>query len=102
MSQRTALVLSLFSLLAFSLPAMAQQSKADSLRLIREDMTLQAALRYPVLRMAMVEVESAGSVHYTSQLYGKDFLKGSIRPKSSVRALFNIPVYTSGNQELSV
>ena len=52
--------------------------------------------------MAMVEVESAGSGHYTSQLYGKDFLKGSMRTKSSVRALFNIPVVTSGSQELSV
>ena len=61
-----------------------------------------AALRYPTMRMAMVEMETAGSTHYTSQLYGKDFLKGSMRPKSSVRAMFNIPVYTSGSQELSV
>jgi hypothetical protein len=102
MLQRSPLVLSLFALLVFYLPAVAQQSKDDSLRQMRDSMTLQAALRYPVLRMATVQVESAGSVHYTSKLYGKDFLSGKIQPKSTVKATFNLPIYTSGSQELSV
>jgi hypothetical protein len=101
MFQRTPLVLSLFSLLVFYLPASAQQANADSLRRMREDMALQAALRYPVLRMATIQVESAGNMHYTSKLDGNDFLKGTVRPRSTVKATFGLPVYTSGNQELS-
>jgi len=99
---RRALVSFLFTLFAFYIPAAAQQPKDDSLRQKRDQMAQWAALRYPTARMAMMEVESAGSAHYTSQLYGKAFLKGSMRPKSTVRAWFNIPVYTSGSQELSV
>ncbi len=95
-------MLSLFALLLFCRPAAAQQSKDDSLRLMRDYMTQQAALRYPALRMAMVQVESAGSMHYTSRAYGKDFLKGTAQPKSAVLAAFNLPVYTSGSQEISV
>jgi hypothetical protein len=102
MLQKRPFVLSLFTLFAFCFPAAAQQIEDDSLRQRRDQMAQWAALRYPMVRLAMVEVETAGSAHYTSQLYGKDFLTGSMRPKSSVRALFNIPVLTSGRQELSV
>jgi hypothetical protein len=101
MSQRSSLALSLFTLLVFCLPAVAQQSKDDSLRLMRDYMAQQAALRYPALRMAMVQVETAGSTHYTSKLHGKDFLSGTMRPQSTVKATFGLPVYTSGSQELS-
>lgn len=102
MLQPRSFVLSLFILAVFYLPAAAQQPKDDSLRTMRDRMAQWAALRYPALRMVMVEVESAGSVDYTSKLYGEDFLKGRIRPKSTVRAMFNVPVYTSGTRELSV
>ncbi|MBN9384736.1 MAG: hypothetical protein J0H74_28535 [Chitinophagaceae bacterium] len=102
MLQKRALVLSLFFLFIFYFPVSAQQSKDDSLRLMRDRMAQWAALRYPTQRLAIVEVESAGNVDYTSKLYGKDFLKGRIRGKSAVRAVFNVPVYTSGTQELSV
>ena len=102
MFRRWRLVLSFFILPGFYLPAAAQQSKDDSLRLIRDNMMLQAALRYPVLRMATVQMETAGSTHYTSKLYGKDFLSGKIQPRSIVRVSFSHPVYTSGSQELSV
>ena len=102
MSRRPRLILSFFTFLAFYLPAAAQQSKDDSLRLMRDNMTLQAALRYPTLRMASVQIESAGNMHYTSKLYGKDFLSGKIQPRSIVRAMFNLPVYKSGSQEISL
>lgn len=102
MFQKSPLVLSFFTLLVFYLPAAAQQSKDDSLRLARENRALQAALRYPALRMAVVQVETIGGTHYTSTLQGKDFLKGTIRPERTVKATFNVPVYTSGRQELSV
>jgi len=102
MSRRSRLVLSFFTLVTYHLPAAAQQSKDDSLRLMRDNMALQAALRYPTLRMASVQVESAGSMHYTSKLYGKDFLSGKIQPRSIVRAMFNLPVYKSGSQEISL
>jgi hypothetical protein len=96
------LVLPFFALFVFNLRATAQQVKNDSLRLMRDNMTLQAALRYPVLRMATLQVETAGNMHYTSKLHGKDFSKGTMQPKSTVRAAFNLPVYTAGSQELSV
>ena len=102
MFHRWRFVLYFFTLLAFYLPVAAQQSKDDSLRLMRDYMTLQAALRYPTLRMATVQVESAGYMHYTSKLYGKDFLSGRIQPRSTVKAMFNLPVYRSGSQEISV
>lgn len=102
MFRRWRLVLFFFTPLAFYLPAAAQQSKDDSLRLMRDNMTLQAALRYPVLRMATVQVESFGNMNYTSKLYGKDFLSGKIQPRSTVRVSFSHPVYTSGRQELSI
>jgi len=101
MFQRSPNVLHLFVLLVSCLPAAAQQSKDDSLRLMRDYMTQQAALRYPMLRMATVQVESTGGTHYTSRLQGKDFLQGTIRSKTVVRATFGHPVYTSGRQELS-
>ncbi len=91
-----------FFILVFCLPAAAQQSKADSVQQIHDYMMQQAALRYPTLRMATVQVESAGNVHYTSKLYGKDFLSGTIQPKSTVKAMFNFPVYRSEKQEISV
>ncbi len=102
MFQRSPLVLVLFSLLVFSMEAAAQQSKDDSLRLMHDNMTLQAALRYPALRLAVVQVETIGGTHYTSTLQGKDFLNGTIRPERTVKAVFNVPVYTSRRQELSV
>src|SRR5260221_2209012 len=102
MFQRSPLVLVLFSLLVFSMEAAAQQSKDDSLRLMHDNMTLQAALRYPALRLAVVQVEAIGGTHYTSTLQGKDFLNGTIRPERTVKAVFNVPVYTSRRQELSV
>ena len=102
MFQKSPLGLSFFTLLVFYLPAAAQQSKDDSLRLVRENMALQAALRYPVLRMATVQVETIGGTHYTSTLQGKDFLNGTMRPKRTVKATFRLPVYSSGRQELSV
>jgi len=102
MFQRSLLVLSLFTLLICYLPAVAQQSKDDSLRLMRDYMTQQAALRYPALRMATVQMETTGGTHYTSKLQGKDFLNGRIQPQSTLKAAFNLPVYTSGSQELSV
>src|SRR5258708_23188969 len=102
MFQRSPLILSLFTLLVFYLPAAAQQSKEDSLRLMRDYIAQQAALRYPSLRMAMVQVESIGSTHYSSTLHGKDFLNGTTQPKSTLKAIFSLPVYTSGTQELSV
>ena len=102
MFQRALLVLSLFTLLFFCLPAAAQQPKDDSLRLRRDYMTQQAALRYPALRMATVQMETTGGTHYTSRLQGKDFLKGRIQPQSTLKATFSLPVYTSGSQELSI
>ena len=102
MFQRSPLTLCLFALFGFYLPATAQQSTTDSFRLMRDNMTMQAALRYPVLRMATIQVESAGSMHYTSKLDGKAFLSGTIRPRSTVKAIFGHPIYTSGKQELSV
>lgn len=102
MHQRSPLVLSLFALLVFCLPAAAQQSKDDSVRLMRDIMTQQSALRYPALRLAVVQVETIGGTHYTSTLQGKDFLNGTVRPERTVKAIFNVPVYTSGRQELSV
>lgn len=102
MFQRSPLTLCLFALFGFYLPATAQQSTTDSFRLMRDNMTMQAALRYPVLRMATIQVESAGSMHYTSKLDGKAFLSGAIRPRSTVKAIFGHPIYTSGKQELSV
>jgi hypothetical protein len=102
MFQKSPLGLSFFALLVCYLPAAAQQEKADSLRLARENMALQAALRYPSLRMATVQVETIGGTHYTSTLQGKDFLNGTMRPERTVKATFNVPVYTSGRQELSV
>jgi hypothetical protein len=102
MFQKSPLGLSFFTLLVFYLPAAAQQSKDDSLRLARENMALQAALRYPALRMATVQVETIGGTHYTSTLQGKDFLNGTIRPKRTVKATFRLPVYSSARQELSI
>ncbi|HWK06670.1 MAG TPA: hypothetical protein VNS58_23705 [Puia sp.] len=102
MFKKSLLVLSLFALLVFCLPAAAQQPKDDSLRLRRDYMTQQAALRYPALRMATVQMETTGGTHYTSRLRGKDFEKGRIQPQSTLKATFSLPVYTSGSQELSV
>jgi hypothetical protein len=102
MLQRSPLIFALFSLLVVYLPVAAQQSKDDSLRKVRDYMEVQAALRYPVLRMATVQVETAGNVHYTSKLYGKDFLSGKIQPKSLLKITFRHPVYTFGSQEISV
>jgi hypothetical protein len=80
----------------------AQQADTDSLHRIREYMATQAALRYPVLRMATVSLEMAGNMHYNSRLYGKEYLSGTIRPKSITRAIFTLPVYTSSRQEVSL
>jgi hypothetical protein len=102
MFQKSPPVLSLFTLLVFCLPAAAQQSKDDTLRLMRDNATLQAALRYPAMRLAVVQVETIGGTHYTSTLQGKDYLNGTVRPERTVKAIFNIPVYTSRRQELSV
>ena len=102
MFQRSPLGLSFFTLLFFYLPAVAQQSTDDSLRLVRDNMAQQAALRYPALRMAVVQVETIGATHYTSTMQGKDFVNGTIRPERTVKAAFNVPVYTSGRQQLSV
>lgn len=102
MFQRTCFAVCLSALVAFYLPAAAQQSKDDSARLIHDMMTQQAALRYPALRLVNVQMETIGGTHYTSTLQGKNFLNGTIRPEKTVKATFNVPVYTSGKQELSV
>jgi hypothetical protein len=102
MFKRTHFALFISIPIGFYLPAAAQQSKDDSLRLMRDNMTQQAALRYPALRLAVVQVETIGGTHYTSTLQGKDFLNGTVRPERTVKAIFNVPVYTSGKQELSV
>lgn len=107
MFQRSWLLLSFFPLLISYLPATAQQPKTqqpktDSLHLMREYIATQTALRYPTLRMAMVSLESAGNMHYSSKLYGKDYLNGTIRPKSTLKAIFTLPVYTSTKQEISL
>ncbi|MHA4808996.1 hypothetical protein ACX0G9_12860 [Flavitalea flava] len=104
--------LCLFFLSVAYLPVGAQQNKPDpveaqqkipvSARIKRDYMRQQAALRYPALRLATIQVETIGSMHYTSKLDGKDFLKGTMQPKTNIRAVFNLPVYTSGGQELSV
>ena len=102
MRQRSSLVPTFFALLIFYVPAAAQQEKVDSLRMQRDNAALWAALRYPTLRLATVQVETIGSTHYTSTLQGKDFVNGRIRPERTVKATFNVPVYTSGTQGLSV
>ncbi|HXB09223.1 MAG TPA: hypothetical protein VNW04_18995 [Puia sp.] len=89
-------------LLAISLPAAAQQSNPDSLRKMRDDLTMQAALRYPALRMASVQLETIGGAHYTSSLQGKDFLHGRMDRQTSLKAGFTYPVFTAGTQELSL
>lgn len=102
MFQKSPFVFPLCFLLAVSLQSAAQHSKEDSLRLMRENMTLQAALRYPALRMVTVQVETIGNTHYTSRLYGKDWTSGMIHPEGTIKAAFNLPVYTSARQEISV
>jgi len=102
MLRTSLLTFALFPLLVVYLPVAAQQSNDDSLRKARDYMTMQAALRYPALRMATVQMETAGNVHYTSRLYGKDFLSGKIQPKSLLRVTFRQPVYTFRSQEISV
>lgn len=89
-------------LLTFFLRGIAQQTKTDSLQLMRKQMAMQIALRYPTLRMASVSLETAGNMHYSSKLYGKDYLGGTIRPSTTVRAGLTLPVYSHAGQELSV
>jgi len=102
MLQKQPFVFALFNLVVGWLPAAAQQSKEDSVRKVHDYMAVQAALRYPILRMVTVETETVGSVHYTSKLYGKDFLNGQIQPKILEKVAFRYPVYTFGRQEVSV
>jgi len=112
MNKTSKLSLTICAVLLSSLSGMAQDTeqsrvgtapaKVDSLSIQRENMKMQAALRYPTLRMAMLQTESGGSVHYTSKLHGNDFVEGNIRPKNIVSGFFNLPVYSSRKQEISV
>jgi hypothetical protein len=102
MLKKSPFIFALFNLVVAWLPAAAQQSNEDSVRKVHDYMAVQAALRYPLLRMFTVEVETAGSVHYTSKLYGKDFLNGRIQPQGLEKVAFRYPVYTHGSQEISV
>jgi hypothetical protein len=102
MRPKSSLIFILFSqVLAYS-PVAAQQSKNDSLLKMRDNMAEQAALRYPVLRMVTVQMETGGDVHYTSKLYGKNFLSGENQSKSRVQVTFRHPVYTFGRQQISI
>jgi hypothetical protein len=101
MNIRLSFALAVYTLTAFYAPARAQEKTTDSLRLRRDYMTTQAALRYPFLRRAAIESEFDGNMHYTAKLHGNNFLTGTIHPENTVRGWARLPIYTEGKQEIS-
>lgn len=89
------------SLLLLLIPAAAQQKNADSLRRIKDNMIIQAAMRYPLLCRASIQYGTVSNTHYTATLHGKAYLEGDLKIQNAVKGFLTLPVYAFGKQEVS-